>query len=176
VPAVIAHKRPTLKRNHGPELAAQDAIGTTNYCRGHLLPPHMYEGRWSPRRSGIAPGAHSRSQSFCLCRTTRGVARESEEGFTVEGEFLTKKSQQAVAGVLQARVNLPHLKRSVAGPKVSIEQFRGLLRCAGSFDLVQGSTNLLVEGAIRIWNLARSLYSIWRAKLFRDSHSSLRIA
>lgn len=37
VSAVMADKRPTLKRNHGPELAAQNAIGTTNYCRGHFL-------------------------------------------------------------------------------------------------------------------------------------------
>lgn len=93
------------------------------------------------------------------------------EDLPARANFQPVKPQQAVAGVLQPRVNLSRFKRSIAGPKVSVEQFCDLLRRARSFALVQGSTNLLVEGSIRIWNLAHSLYSIWRAKLLRCSSS-----
>jgi len=83
---------------------------------------------------------------------------EVKDGTTCEDDFPVQ-TQDLVIGIPQPGRNFSRLKRPISRTQVAIEQLCDFFNSAGLFDLVQRSKNVLVEAALRMWNLTHLGFS-----------------
>ena len=85
--------------------------------------------------------------------------------------FKPIQSQYLVTGALQPRRNFSGPKRPISWTKVEVEQLRNFFSRTWPPDLVQRSKHMVIEAAVRVWNLTHFRHPGLKGNLSRAAHS-----
>src|SRR6266404_9380455 len=96
-------------------------------------------------------------------------------GLPARASFQPIQSQYLVTVALQPRRNFSGPKRPISGTKVAIEQLRNFFSRAWLPNLVQRSKHVVIEAAVRVWNLTHFRLSGLKGDLSRAAHSIFRL-
>src|SRR5207302_9153078 len=97
-------------------------------------------------------------------------------GLPARASFQPIQSQYVVTRVPQPGCNFSFLKRPISRTKVAIEQLRNFFSRTWLPNLVQRSKHMVIEAAVRVWNLTHFRLSGLKGNLPRAAHSIFGLA